>query len=364
MTFRAPVRELAFAMKTAGFEAVLEKGYADTDFETVEAVLEAAGALSNEVLAPLNRVGDTVGAKYENGKVTAAPGFAEAYKQFAEGGWTGLVAEPEFGGQGLPKAVELAVFEMVQSANMAFALCPMLSLASIEALTRHGTERQKTHVLPKLISGEWTGAMVLTEPQAGTDLAALTTVAKPDGQGGYELHGQKIFVEVHGGGTSLLPNMKTIMDTANHPNVGVCWNSNPTDLAGDGFRPNFDLVKSRIMTVHMRRLQITNRIGQPNPQEQSRTQPDPVVLVELDLRQQVAHRGATDAHQVGRREPAAQDGSPPKQRQLKFAEEPHVADDRGSERDRCRRCVGVDRSVDGAEVSLGSKGVDLFAVYE
>jgi alkylation response protein AidB-like acyl-CoA dehydrogenase len=194
MTFRAPVRELAFAMKTAGFEAVLEKGYADTDFETVEAVLEAAGALSNEVLAPLNRVGDTVGAKYENGKVTAAPGFAEAYRQFAEGGWTGLVADEQFGGQGLPKAVELAVFEMVQSANMAFALCPMLSLASIEALTRHGTERQQKYVLPKLISGEWTGAMVLTEPQAGTDLAALTTVAKPDGQGGYELHGQKIFI--------------------------------------------------------------------------------------------------------------------------------------------------------------------------
>jgi alkylation response protein AidB-like acyl-CoA dehydrogenase len=194
MTFRAPVRELAFAMKTAGFDAVLEKGYADTDFETVEAVLEAAGALSNEVLAPLNRVGDTVGAKYANGRVTAAPGFAEAYKQFAEGGWTGLVAEPEFGGQGLPKAVELGVFEMVQSANMAFALCPMLSLASIEALTRHGTERQKKYVLPKLISGEWTGAMVLTEPQAGTDLAALTTVAKPDGEGGYRLYGQKIFI--------------------------------------------------------------------------------------------------------------------------------------------------------------------------
>ncbi|CAN7210620.1 acyl-CoA dehydrogenase [Phenylobacterium sp. LjRoot219] len=194
MTFRAPVRELAFAMKTAGFDAVLEKGYADTDFETVAAVLEAAGDLSNEVLAPLNRVGDTVGAKYANGRVTAAPGFAEAYKQFAQGGWTGLVAEPEFGGQGLPKAVELAVFEMVQSANMAFALCPMLSLASIEALTRHGTERQQKYVLPKLISGEWTGAMVLTEPQAGTDLAALTTVAKPDGEGGYRLYGQKIFI--------------------------------------------------------------------------------------------------------------------------------------------------------------------------
>ncbi|HKR87760.1 MAG TPA: acyl-CoA dehydrogenase [Phenylobacterium sp.] len=194
MTFRAPVRDLAFAMKTAGFDAVLEKGYVDTDFETVEAVLEAAGSLANEVLAPLNRIGDTVGAQYANGRVTAAPGFADAYKQFIQGGWTGLVAEPEFGGQGLPKAVEVAVFEMMQSANMAFSLCPMLSLAAIEALTRHGTERQKKYVLPKLVSGEWTGAMVLTEPQAGTDLAALTTTAKPDGEGGYTLHGQKIFI--------------------------------------------------------------------------------------------------------------------------------------------------------------------------
>ena len=194
MTFRAPVRELAFALKTAGLEALLEAGFAETDFETVQAILEAAGDLSNEVLAPLNRVGDTVGATYANGKVTPVPGFAQAYKAFAEGGWTSLTAEPEHGGQGLPKAVALAVSEMVQSANMSFGLCPMLSLAGIEALSRHGTERQKRLVLPKLVSGEWTGAMVLTEPQAGTDLAALTTVAKPDGAGGYKLYGQKIFI--------------------------------------------------------------------------------------------------------------------------------------------------------------------------
>ena len=194
MTFRAPVRELAFALKTVGFESLLEQGFADHDFETVEAILEAAGELSSEVLAPLNRVGDTVGATYANGKVTPAPGFGQAYKAFADGGWTSLTAEPEHGGQGLPRAVALAVSEMVQSANMAFGLCPMLSLAAIEALSRHGTERQKKLVLPKLVSGEWTGAMVLTEPQAGTDLAALTTVAKPDGEGGYRLYGQKIFI--------------------------------------------------------------------------------------------------------------------------------------------------------------------------
>jgi alkylation response protein AidB-like acyl-CoA dehydrogenase len=194
MTFRAPVRELAFALKTAGFEALLESGQAQTDFETVQAILQAAGDFSNEVLAPLNRAGDQIGATYANGKVTSVPGFAAAYQAFARDGWTSLTADPAHGGQGLPKAVQLAVAEMVQSANMAFGLCPMLSLAAIEALSQHGTERQKTLVLPKLVSGEWTGAMVLTEPQAGTDLAALATLAKPDGQGGYRLYGQKIFI--------------------------------------------------------------------------------------------------------------------------------------------------------------------------
>jgi alkylation response protein AidB-like acyl-CoA dehydrogenase len=194
MTFRAPVRELAFALTSAGFDDLLARGYPETDFETVQAILEAAGAFASEVLAPLNRAGDQIGATYANGKVTPAPGFAEAYRAFAKDGWTSLTADPEHGGQGLPKAVELAVSEMVQSANMAFGLCPMLCLAAIEALTLHGTERQKRLVLPRLVSGEWTGAMVLTEPQAGTDLAALTTTARPDGQGGYKLFGQKIFI--------------------------------------------------------------------------------------------------------------------------------------------------------------------------
>ena len=194
MTFRAPVRDLAFALKTAGFEGLLQRAYPDTDFDTVQAILEAAGDFAGDVLAPLNRVGDTVGARYADGKVIPAPGFGDAYRAFAEGGWTSLTAAPEHGGQGLPKAVELAVSEIVQSANMAFALCPMLSLAAIDALTQHGTERQKRLVLPKLVSGEWTGAMVLTEPQAGTDLAALAALATPDGEGGYTLSGQKIFI--------------------------------------------------------------------------------------------------------------------------------------------------------------------------
>jgi len=194
MTFRAPVRDLAFALSAVGHDALIARAYPDLDAETVAAVLEAAGAFATDVLAPLNRRGDIEGARYENGAVTAAPGFADAYRAFVADGWNSLSAAPEHGGQGLSKAMELAVFEMVHAANMAFGLCPMLTQGAIEALVLHGTERQKRLILPKLVSGEWPGCMVLTEPQAGSDLAALTTRAEPDGQGGYRLHGQKIFI--------------------------------------------------------------------------------------------------------------------------------------------------------------------------
>jgi alkylation response protein AidB-like acyl-CoA dehydrogenase len=194
MTFRAPVRDLAFALSTVGHDALIARAYPDLDADTVAAVLEAAGAFATDVLAPLNRVGDTEGARYANGAVTAAPGFADAYRAFVADGWNSLSAAPEHGGQGLSKAMELAVFEMVHAANMAFGLCPMLTQGAIEALALHGTERQKRLILPKLVSGEWPGAMVLTEPQAGSDLAQLTTRADPDGQGGYRLSGQKIFI--------------------------------------------------------------------------------------------------------------------------------------------------------------------------
>ena len=146
------------------------------------------------MLAPLNRIGDETGARIENGQVRAVPGFAQAYRAFAEGGWNALAADPEHGGQGLPKALEIAVYEMIHSANMAFGLCPLLTQGAIEALATHGTERQKNLYLPKLISGEWTGTMNLTEPQAGSDLAALRTRAEPDGHGNYRLTGQKIFI--------------------------------------------------------------------------------------------------------------------------------------------------------------------------
>ncbi|MCI3133650.1 acyl-CoA dehydrogenase [Phenylobacterium aquaticum] len=194
MTYRAPLRSLALALKTAGHPALVGQAFAELDEDTVTAVLEAAGAFCESELAPLNRGGDQVGAKYANGKVTAAPGFAAAYQAFVAQGWNSLSADPEFGGQGLTKAMELAVFEMTHAANMAFGLCPMLTQGAIEALALHGTERQKTLILPKLVSGEWTGTMNLTEPQAGTDLAAVTTRAEPDGEGGYRLYGQKIFI--------------------------------------------------------------------------------------------------------------------------------------------------------------------------
>ncbi|PVM75733.1 acyl-CoA dehydrogenase [Caulobacter radicis] len=194
MTFRAPVRDLAFALRHVADFGRLADAYPEADADTVDAVLEASGVFASEVLAPINRQGDLVGAKLENGVVRSAPGFADAYKAFAEAGWTSLAASPDHGGQGLPKALEIATLEMVQAANMAFGLCPMLSLGAIEALALHGTERHKSVFLPKLVSGEWTGTMNLTEPQAGSDLAALTTMATPDGQGGYTLSGQKIFI--------------------------------------------------------------------------------------------------------------------------------------------------------------------------
>lgn len=194
MSFRAPLRDLALALQIAGHRDLVAQSFAELDEDTLTAVLEAAGAFTQEQLAPLNRAGDQVGAKYANGKVTAAPGFADAYRAFVAGGWNSLSADPEYGGQGLTKAMELAVFEMVHASNMAFGLCPMLTQAAIEALHLHGTDRQKQLVLPKLVSGEWTGTMNLTEPQAGSDLAAITTRAEPDGEGGYRLTGQKIFI--------------------------------------------------------------------------------------------------------------------------------------------------------------------------
>ncbi len=193
MTYRPPIRDLLFSMESAAGFARLQPLFPAADDETVRQVLQAAGALAADVLAPLNEVGDRQGARLENDQVIAAPGFAGAYRQFAAGGWNGLSADPAHGGQGLPRALEIAVFEMVQAANMAFGLCPMLTLAAIESLARHGTDRQQALYLPRLITGEWTGTMNLTEPQAGSDLGAIAMRAEPDGDN-WRLTGQKIYI--------------------------------------------------------------------------------------------------------------------------------------------------------------------------
>jgi len=193
MTYRAPIRDLTFALReAAGFDD-LAAAFPGADAETVQAVLEGAGALATDVLAPLNRPGDVAGAQFENGKVLSAPGFSAAYRQFAEGGWGSLASDVEYGGQGLPKALEMAVFEILQAGNLAFSLCPMLTQGAIEAIEKNGSARQKAKYLPKLVSSEWTGTMNLTEPQAGSDLGALTTHAEPDGDN-WKLYGQKIFI--------------------------------------------------------------------------------------------------------------------------------------------------------------------------
>jgi alkylation response protein AidB-like acyl-CoA dehydrogenase len=193
MSYKPPVRDLLFSLAEAADFSRLEPVFPAADADTVAAVLDAAGSFSAEVLAPLNRIGDTKGARLENGVVRAAPGFGDAYQAFARGGWNSLAADPEFGGQGLPKALEIAVFEMFQAANMAFGLCPMLTLGAIEAIAAAGSPRQKAIYLPKLVAGEWTGTMNLTEPQSGSDLGGVTTRAEPDGEA-YRLTGEKIYI--------------------------------------------------------------------------------------------------------------------------------------------------------------------------
>jgi alkylation response protein AidB-like acyl-CoA dehydrogenase len=196
MPYNAPVDQIAHTLRTAGRldELAATGAFPNFDADLVAPILDEANKLARDVLAPLNPIGHKSGAKLENGGVVAAPGFSDAYAKFREGGWMGLAFPEEFGGQGLPKVLALAVMEMVHGANMAFGLCPLLTFGAIEALIAHGTDEQKTIYLPKLISGEWTGAMNLTEPQAGSDVGALKTRATPNGDGSYSIDGQKIFI--------------------------------------------------------------------------------------------------------------------------------------------------------------------------
>src|SRR5262249_32091540 len=172
----------------------LRSRFPDLDPGLMEAILDGAGALATNTLAPLNRSGDRAGVALKDGVVTTPPGFKQAYDAFKDAGWQGLAADPAYGGQGLPRAMALAVFETMHAANMSFGLLPMLTLGAIEAIEQHGAPDQKQLYLAKLISGEWSGTMNLTEPQAGSDLGALTTKAVPQADGSYAISGQKIFI--------------------------------------------------------------------------------------------------------------------------------------------------------------------------
>lgn len=165
-----------------------------TDRETVEAILDEASKLARNVMAPLNWTGDQHGAKLEADTVTTAPGWKDAYNEYRDGGWNALPFEEEYGGQGLDWALAFPVQEMWQSANMAFGLCPLLNQGAVEAISAHGSTEQKEHYLPNLISGEWTGTMNLTEPQAGSDLGLLRTKAERAENGTYRITGQKIWI--------------------------------------------------------------------------------------------------------------------------------------------------------------------------
>lgn len=195
--FTPPVRDIRFLIhEVIGLDTVADlPAFSETSPDLVDAILEEAAKLASNVLAPLNRVGDQEGASLlDDGTVRTPTGWKEAYAQFCEGGWQGISAPEAEGGMGLPLLLGAAVAEMWHSANMAFALCPMLTAGAIEALTAHGSDEQRALYLSRMISGEWTGTMNLTEPQAGSDLSKVRSLAVPNDDGTFAITGQKIFI--------------------------------------------------------------------------------------------------------------------------------------------------------------------------
>ena len=195
MTYAAPLDDMRFVLnRLAGLpEIATLPGFEDANPELVEAILIEAGRFAGEVLAPLNSTGDRQGCRWFDGKVATPDGFPAAYQQFIEGGWHSMPASTDIGGQGMPALVSSAVAEMWKSANLAFSLCQMLTMGAVEALVNHASDTLKQRFLPKMVAGEWTGTMNLTEPQAGSDLSAVRTRAEPDGDH-YRLSGSKIFI--------------------------------------------------------------------------------------------------------------------------------------------------------------------------
>ena len=196
MSYTAPVKDMLFAInELAGLDRVATlPGFEDATAETAQAVLDEAAKFNAEVLAPLNAEGDKNPSSWKDGEVRTTPGFREAFRQFVEGGWQGVMHPAEYGGQGLPKLIATPCIEMLNAANMSFALCPLLTDGAIEALLTAGSAEQKQRYVPKLIDGTWTGTMNLTEPQAGSDLAMVRTRAEPQADGAYKVFGTKIFI--------------------------------------------------------------------------------------------------------------------------------------------------------------------------
>lgn len=196
MTYKAPLKDMLFDIKhLANIEQIAQiPGFEEAGFDTAQAVLEECAKFNEGVLAPLNRDGDINPSSFQSGEVTTTPGFKEAFRQYVEGGWQGLQHPADFGGQGLPKTIGAACGEMLNSANMSFALCPLLSDGAIEALLTAGSDDLKAVYLEKLVSGQWTGTMNLTEPQAGSDLAMVRSRAEPQPDGTYKVFGTKIFI--------------------------------------------------------------------------------------------------------------------------------------------------------------------------
>jgi acyl-CoA dehydrogenase len=196
MAYRAPVAEMLFTLDhAAGFAAARDAGlFPELDAATLSAILEEAGTFATEVIAPLNKVGDVEGATLLDGSVTTATGWADAYRRWASAGWNAILAEEEHGGQALPTALWAATTDLWAQGSIAFGLCPLLSHGAIECLARHASEDIKARYLKRLVSGEWTATMNLTEPQAGSDLALLRARAERAGDGTYRIFGQKIFI--------------------------------------------------------------------------------------------------------------------------------------------------------------------------
>lgn len=191
----APLREMLFAMKeVGGLDAICaQPDHEETTPDLVEAILQEAANYAAGVLDPLNRPGDVQGARWHDGRVTPADGFREAWASFCENGWNGMPAATEWGGQGLPTLVSTAVLEMWKSSNLAFSLCQMLTLGAVEAIAHHGSDALQRRFLAPMVEGRWTGTMNLTEPQAGSDLAALRSRAVHEGDH-YRVSGNKIFI--------------------------------------------------------------------------------------------------------------------------------------------------------------------------